>query len=81
MDSHAHSDWFWFERGGSALPVARIGLESVAPYGRAQRRVRLDLCGIVSVTAVAMIWFAFFLPTFYRRWVEPGSNAATSEHS
>jgi hypothetical protein len=38
------------------------------------------LYGIFSITSVVMIWFAFFPPTFYRRWIEAGSHTATSEH-
>ena len=28
------------------------------------------LYGVFSMTSVVMIWFAFFPPTFYRRWIE-----------
>jgi hypothetical protein len=34
------------------------------------------LYGVFSMGSVAMIWFAFFPPTFYRRWIE--SSTATS---
>jgi hypothetical protein len=119
------SSWFWLEWSGYTLPIVWTGLEALAQYGPARRRVRLDLCGplvcnrmllwglfgslqvglsivvlfqyaaydeanvftpgwdllygIFSMTSVVMIWFAFFPPTFYRRWIEAGAHTATSE--
>jgi hypothetical protein len=109
------SGWFWLEWTGYTLPVAWTGLESLAQYGAARRRVRLGLCGPLvcnrmllwglfgvlqvglsivvlfqyaafqeaslftagwdrlygafSMGSIAMIWFAFFPPTSYRRWI------------
>jgi hypothetical protein len=109
------SGWFWLEWMGYTLPVAWTGLEALAQYGAARRRVRLGLCsplvcnrmllwglfgalqvglsivvlfqyaafqeasvftagwdrlyGVFSMSSVVMIWFAFFPPAFYRRWV------------
>jgi hypothetical protein len=109
------SGWFWLEWTGYTLPVAWTGLEALAQYGAARRRVRLGLCGplvcnrmllwglfgalqvglsivvlfqyaafeeasvftegwdrlygVFSMSSVVMIWFAFFPPAFYRRWV------------
>jgi hypothetical protein len=37
------------------------------------------LYGVFSMTSVVMIWFAFFPPTFYRRWIEGGIQPAPSE--
>jgi hypothetical protein len=119
------SGWFWLEWTGYTLPVAWTGLEALAQYGQARRRVRLDLCrplvcnrmllwglfgalqvglsivvifqysafdetnvftpgwdllyGLFSMTSVAMIWFAFFPPTFYRRWIEGGAHTTSPE--
>jgi hypothetical protein len=39
------SGWFWLEWTGYTLPVAWTGLEALAQYGQARRRVRLELCG------------------------------------
>jgi hypothetical protein len=121
------SAWFWLDWSGYTLPVAWTGIEALAQFGRARRRLRLGLCdplvcnrillwgmfgvlqvglsivvlfqyaayqkanvftpgwdliyGIFSITSVVAIWFAFFPPTFYRRWIDAGRNAATSEHS
>lgn len=118
--------WFWLEWTGYTLPVAWTGLEALAQYGQARRRVRLKLCGplvcnrmllwglfgalqvglsivvlfqyaafdeanvftpgwdllygVFSMSSVVMIWFAFFPPTFYRRWIEPGARKTSSEH-
>jgi len=120
-----HSGWFWLEWIGYTLPVAWTGLEALAQYGNARRRVRLDLCGplvcnrmllwglfgalqvglsivvifqyaafdeanvftpgwdllygVFSMTSVAMIWFAFFPPSFYRRWIEAETHTASRE--
>jgi hypothetical protein len=109
------SGWFWLEWTGYTLPMAWTGLEALAQYGPARRRVRLGLCGplvcnrmllwglfgvlqvglsivvlfqyaafqeasvftagwdrlygVFSMGSVAMIWFAFFPPVWYRRWV------------
>jgi branched-subunit amino acid transport protein len=109
------SGWFWLEWAGYTLPMAWTGLEALAQYAPARRRVRLGLCGplvcnrmllwglfgalqvglsilvlfqyaafeeasvftegwdrlygVFSMSSVAMIWFAFFPPAFYRRWV------------
>jgi len=38
------------------------------------------LYGVFSITSVVMIWFAFFPPAFYRRWIEHGVPTAHSEH-
>jgi hypothetical protein len=37
------------------------------------------LYGLFSMTSVAMIWLAFFPPTFYRRWVEGGAHTTSPE--
>jgi len=37
--------WFWLEWGGYTLPMAWTGLEALAQYGPARRRVQLGLCG------------------------------------
>jgi hypothetical protein len=37
------------------------------------------LYGVFSMTSIAMIWFAFFPPTFYRRWTESAGHTRTAE--
>jgi len=38
------------------------------------------LYGVFSMTSVAMIWFAFFPPSFYRRWIAAKIHTAAPEH-
>jgi hypothetical protein len=38
------------------------------------------LYGVFSMSSIGMIWFAFFPPEFYRRWIEAGAEAVCSEH-
>jgi hypothetical protein len=37
------------------------------------------LYGVFSTTSVVMIWFAFFPPVFYKRWIERSTDPAASE--
>jgi hypothetical protein len=119
------SGWFWLEWAGYTLPVAWTGLEALAQYRPARRRLRVGLCdplvcnrmllwglfgvlqvglsvlvlfqytafqeasvftagwdrlyGAFSMGSVAMIWFAFFPPVFYRRWIESSTDTSTAE--
>ena len=119
------SGWFWIEWIGYTLPMAWTGLEALAQYATARRRVRLGLCGSLvcnrmllwglfgalqvglsilvpfqyaafeeanvftagwdrlygafSIGSVAMIWFAFFPPSFYRRWIESSADTSAAE--
>jgi hypothetical protein len=37
------------------------------------------LYGVFSMGSVAMIWFAFFPPAFYRRWIENSTDTSVAE--
>jgi hypothetical protein len=52
------SGWFWLEWTGYTFPVAWTGLEALAQYGQARRRVRLDLCGPLVCNRI-LLWGLF----------------------
>jgi hypothetical protein len=37
------------------------------------------LYGVLSMGSVAMIWFAFFPPAFYRHWIENSTDTSAAE--
>jgi hypothetical protein len=56
-------------------------LPMYAHYGRSGEFAAIwdRLIGAAEISSIAVIWFVFFAPAFYERWVSGASPAATAE--
>ncbi len=115
--------WYWVEVVGITAPFFWLAAESLGQYGKARRRLRLNLCkpmvcnrylllglaGVVWVVvevvavvqnielqltqgqsapldillmtteliSITIVWFAFFPPAAYRRWIQRAAPAVS----
>jgi hypothetical protein len=60
------------------LSIVAVG-QYVEFWAAGSRSVNLDnFVGLLELVALAMVWFVFFPPHFYQRWLAGGSPAARS---